>query len=262
MTTLHARTALITGSTSGIGLAVAQALAQEGCNIMINGFGEADAIAGLCRKIGDEHGVDIRHHGADMAQPDEIETCIADTLDAFGHIDILVNNAGVQHTAPVDEFPSGQWDRIIAINLSAAFHTARLALPAMRESGWGRIINMSSAHGLVGNLQRVAYISAKHGLMGLTKVIALETAEENITCNAICPGMVKTPLMDKLIGDYGAEHGLSDDAAAAAIMSVKQPSKKLIAPEHIGALAVFLCQPAGEQITGAALPIDGGWTVQ
>lgn len=262
MTSLGGKTALVTGSTSGIGKAIAVELAKAGCDIMLNGFGETAEIATQMEELTAAHGVTVRHHGADMAVPAEIESCIAETVETFGGIDILVNNAGIQVVSPLEDFPPEEWDRVIAINLSHAFHTTRLALPHMRKSGWGRIINMSSAHGLVGNLHRAAYISAKHGLMGLTKVTALETATENITCNAICPGMVKTPLVDRLVTNYGTEHGLDYDDAARAIMAVKQPSLSLIMPEDVGVLLVFLCSDAAAQITGAALPIDGGWTVQ
>ncbi len=262
MTNLSGKRALVTGSTSGIGKGVAAELAKAGCSIMLNGFGEAEEIAAQIGELSELHGVTVCHHGADMARPAEIETCITETVEAFGGIDILINNAGVQVVSPLEDFPPEEWDRVIAINLSHAFHTTRLALPHMRKSGWGRIVNMSSAHGLVGNLHRAAYISAKHGLMGLTKVTALETAIENITCNAICPGMVKTPMVDRLVENYGSEHGLEYDRAAQAIMAVKQPSLSLVMPEDVGVLAVFLCSDAAAQITGAALPIDGGWTVQ
>ncbi len=262
MTDLTGKSALVTGSTSGIGLGVARQLAAAGCNIMLNGFGTRVQIADLCTELATEHGISVSHHSADMAVKEEIAACIDETVGTFGGLDILVNNAGISANHPLESFPPEDWDRVIAINLSHAFHTTRLALPIMRKADWGRIINMSSAHGLVGNLLRAAYISAKHGLLGLTKVTALETATENISCNAICPGMVKTPLVDGLVAQYAGEHGLDFDAAAMEIMSIKQPSMTLIMPQDVGALAVFLCSDAAAQITGAALPIDGGWTAQ
>ena len=255
---LKGKTAIVTGSTSGIGLGIARALAGAGCDVMLNGFGEASAIEAERARIAREFGVRTAFNGADMAKPGEIEHMVEATTRELGRVDILVNNAGIQQTAPVERFPVERWDAVIAINLSAAFHAIRAAVPQMRERNWGRIINIASAHGL----EKAAYVTAKHGLVGLTKVVALETATTGITCNAICPGWVLTPLVEKQITDRAAREGIPIDRAKSELLGEKQPSHEFATPEQIGGLAVFLCSPAADQIRGAALPIDGGWTAQ
>jgi len=259
---LKGKVAVVTGSTSGIGLAMAEALAGAGANVVLNGFGDAAAIAASMDRIAAETGATLRHHGADMSKPEEIAAMIAFAEAELGGVDILVNNAGIQHTAPIAEFPPAMWEKIIAINLSSAFYGMQHALPAMRRRGWGRIINTASAHGLVASVNKAAYVAAKHGIIGLTKVAALETAEEPITVNAICPGWVRTPLVEKQIEALAERKGCSIEEAARDLLSEKQPSKSFVTPEQIGGLAVFLCSAAADQITGIALPIDGGWTAQ
>ena len=260
---LQGKAAVITGSTSGIGLAIAEALAAAGANVLVNGLvaspADDEAIAdSLARK----HGVKAIFHGADMRQPAQIAAMIDQAVETFGSVDILVNNAGIQHTAPTEEFPLEQWDAIIAINLSAAFHASRAALPHMQRRGWGRIINTASVHGLVASVHKAAYVAAKHGLVGLTKVIALENADKGVTCNAICPGWVDTPLIQQQIKDLATSEHISLDEGRRRLVGAKQPSQSFVQPEQIGALAVFLCSEAASQLTGAALPIDGGWTAQ
>lgn len=259
---LKGKVAVVTGSTSGIGLAMAEALAGAGADVVLNGFGDADAIAASMDRIAAETGVTLRHHGADMSRPEEIAAMIAFAEAELGGVDILINNAGIQHTAPIAEFPPAMWEKIIAINLSSAFYGMQHALPVMRRRGWGRIINTASAHGLVASVNKAAYVAAKHGIIGLTKVGALETAEEPITVNAICPGWVRTPLVEKQIEALAERNGCSIEQAARDLLSEKQPSKSFVTPEQIGGLAVFLCSAAADQITGIALPIDGGWTAQ
>jgi 3-hydroxybutyrate dehydrogenase len=259
---LSGRTALVTGSTSGIGLGIARALAAEGANIVFNGFGNADEIATLLSSTAREFGVRTVHHNADMSKPAEIEALFAYAAGQFGGIDVLVNNAGIQFVANVEDFPVEKWDAIIAINLTSAFHTTRLALPRMRQQNWGRIVNLASAHGLVGSAGKSAYVAAKHGLVGFTKVTALETAQTGITANAICPGFVLTPLVQKQVDDRAARDGLSNDAAKRALLADKQPSGDFVTPEQLGALAVFLCSEAAIQVRGAAWNVDGGWVAQ
>jgi 3-hydroxybutyrate dehydrogenase len=259
---LNGRTALVTGSTSGIGLGIARALAQAGCDIMLNGFGEAPAIECERKRIAGDFGVRAAFNAADLAAPAEIQALIETTTRELGQVDILVNNAGIQHTAPVESFPAAEWDAILAINLSANFHTIRAALPVMLQRGWGRIINLASTHGLVASVQKAAYVAAKHGVVGLTKVVALETARTGITCNAICPGWVMTPLVEKQIRDRAAREKISADQAKLELLAEKQPSQEFATPEQIGALTVFLCSEAAAQIRGVALPVDGGWTAQ
>lgn len=259
---LKGKVAVVTGSTSGIGLAMAEAMAGAGADVLLNGFGDADAIAATVAGMTKKYGVTIRHHGADMSKPDEIAAMIAYAESELGGVDILINNAGIQHTAPVDQFPPEKWEQIIAINLSSAFYGMHHALPIMRKRGWGRIINTASAHGLVASANKAAYVAAKHGIVGLTKVAALETAEEPITVNAICPGWVRTPLVEKQIEAMAERDGLSIEDAARKLLSEKQPSKNFVTPEQIGGLALFLTSDAAAQITGIALPIDGGWTAQ
>ena len=258
---LKNKSAIVTGSTSGIGLGIARALAAQGANIMLNGFGDAAAIAALAEEMR-ALGVQVRHSAADMSQPGQIAAMVAEATEAFGAVDILVNNAGIQHTAPVHAFPLDKWDQIMAINLSSNFHAIRAALPLMQQRGWGRIINIASVHGLVASVNKSAYVAAKHGVIGLTKAVALENARSGVTCNAICPGWVLTPLVQKQIDDLAGREGLSEDQARARLLGEKQPSQEFATPEQIGALAVFLCSPGADQIRGAALNMDGGWAAQ
>ncbi len=259
---LKGKTALVTGSTSGIGLATARALAEAGCDVMLNGFGEAAQIEKERSGLEKEFGIKARHSGADMAKPAEIGAMVTETEKEFGKLDILVNNAGIQHVANIEDFPTEKWDAVIAINLSSSFHTIRAAVPGMKQRKWGRIINIASAHGLVASAQKVAYVSAKHGLVGLTKVVALETANDGITCNAICPGWVLTPLVQKQIDDRAKASGKTVREEEIALLSEKQPMHKFTTPENIGALAVFLAGDAAASITGSTYSIDGGWTAQ
>ena len=258
MSTLKGKTALVTGSTSGIGLGMAVALAKQGANIMVNGFGEKDAAIAQIKS----YGVEVDYHGADMSKPAEIEELIQYTEKRFGSLDILVNNAGIQHTANIEDFPTEKWDAIIAINLSSAFHTTHHSLPGMKKRNWGRIINIASVHGLVASTQKSAYVAAKHGLVGLTKVTALENALTGITCNAICPGWVLTPLVQKQVDARAEREGISNDAAKQALVSEKQPSGEFVSPEQLGALAVFLCGQDASEIRGVAWNMDGGWAAQ
>lgn len=261
MALLAGKTALVTGSTSGIGLGVARALAREGANLVINGFGDAAAIDSVQNEL-QSLGVKTLYHAADMSRAAEIEAMMAAAARSFGKVDVLVNNAGIQHVAPVDQFPVERWDAIIAINLSAAFHTTRLALPAMRAANWGRIINVASVHGLVASADKSAYVAAKHGIVGLTKATALETATTGITCNAICPGWVLTPLVQKQVDARAARDGLDNDQAKRALLAEKQPSQEFVTPEQLGALAVFMCSEAASQMRGQSVAMDGGWTAQ
>ncbi|MBF8702329.1 3-hydroxybutyrate dehydrogenase [Pseudomonas putida] len=255
--TLKGKTALVTGSTSGIGLGIAQVLARAGANLVLNGFGDpAPALAELAR-----HGVKAVHHPADLSDLAQIEALFALAEREFGGVDILVNNAGIQHVAPVEQFPLESWDKIIALNLSAVFHGTRLALPGMRARNWGRIINIASVHGLVGSIGKAAYVAAKHGVVGLTKVVGLETATSNVTCNAICPGWVLTPLVQKQIDDRAANGG-DPLQAQHELLAEKQPSLAFVTPEHLGELVLFLCSEAGSQVRGAAWNVDGGWLAQ
>lgn len=259
---LKHKTAIITGSTSGIGLGIARALAAQSCNIVLNGFGNPSDIETIRAQIEQSNDVRAIHHSADLTQPDQIADLIATTVETFGGIDILCNNAGIQHTDPIDQFPAQKWDDILAVNLSAAFHAIRHALPCMKKTGWGRILNTASVHGLVASANKAAYVAAKHGLIGLTKVVALETAGTGITCNAICPGWAQTPLVETQIRARAKQLGADFAAGAKSLLSEKQPSGQFVQVEHIGQLAVFLCSDAAAQITGAALPIDGAWTAQ
>ncbi|WP_340115216.1 3-hydroxybutyrate dehydrogenase [Pelagibius sp. 7325] len=259
---LKGKTALVTGSTSGIGQGIAEALAAEGANVVLNGFGEAAAIEALRAQIAADNGVTVTYDGADMSKPAEIARMVKDAEGRFGAIDILVNNAGIQYVAPIEEFPDDRWDAVIAINLSSAFHATKAALPAMRKKGWGRVINIASAHGLAASANKSAYVAAKHGIVGLTKVTALETGGSGITCNAICPGWVLTPLVKKQIEDRAKTSGKSYEEEKLALVAEKTPSKDFSTPEQIGGLAVFLCSASADQITGAPLSIDGGWMAQ
>jgi 3-hydroxybutyrate dehydrogenase len=261
-TSLKGKTALVTGSTSGIGLGIAGALAAQGANIVFNGFGDPKEIETLQADISRQYDVKTGYHNADMSKPAEIEALIKYATDNFGAVDILVNNAGIQHVANIEDFPVEKWDAIIAINLSSAFHTSRLVLPAMKARNWGRIINIASAHGLVGSIQKSAYVASKHGIVGFTKVAALETAKTGITCNAICPGWVLTPLVQKQIEARAAQQGISIEEAKSALLGEKQPSGEFVTPEQLGALAVFLCSDAASQVRGAAWNMDGGWVAQ
>ena len=256
---LQGKCAIVTGSTSGIGLGIARALAGEGADLVVNGFAEADAVAEIRSAIEGDFGVRCVYHGADMAKPDEVAALVAEATSAFGKVDILVNNAGIQHTAPVEDFPPDRWDAIIAVNLSALFHAVRAVLPQMKARNWGRIINISSAHGLVASIHKVAYVAAKHGVIGLTKVVAMETAETGITCNAICPGWVRTPLAEWQIKALAEARGITFDEAVREMLAPRQPSKQFVTTEQIGKLAVFLCSDGADQMTGTSLPIDGGF---
>jgi 3-hydroxybutyrate dehydrogenase len=256
---LEGKTALVTGSTSGIGLAIAKTLAGKGANIVLNGFGEAAAIEALRAEIAGI-GVEVRYSPADMTRPAEIAAMVAGAEKEFGAIDILVNNAGIQHVAPVEEFPIEKWDAIIAINLSAAFHTIRAALPAMKKKKWGRIISTASAHALVASPYKAAYVTAKHGLAGLTKVVALEVATSGITVNAICPGYVWTPLVERQIPDTMKARGLTEEQVKRDVILAAQPTKEFVTAEEVAALALYLTSDAARSITGSLLPLDGGWT--
>jgi 3-hydroxybutyrate dehydrogenase len=257
---VRGKTALVTGSTSGIGQGIAEALAGAGANIVLNGFGRADDIEGLRERIAKEHGVAVRYDGADMSKPDAIEAMVKKAVSEFGAVDILVNNAGIQHVAPIDEFPVEKWDAIIAINLAAAFHTIRHALPRMKQRKWGRIINVASAHALVASPYKSAYVAAKHGIAGLTKTVALEVAELGITVNAICPGYVLTPLVEKQIPDTARARGITEEQVKRDVLLAAQPTKQFVTVEQIAGLATFLCSDTAASITGAVLPIEGGWT--
>ncbi|MBX3561200.1 MAG: 3-hydroxybutyrate dehydrogenase [Sphingomonas sp.] len=253
---LKGKTALVTGSTSGIGLAIAKALAAEGANIVINGFGDADAIEQERAALAEVHGATVRYNSADLTKADAIETMMAE----IGGVDILVNNAGMQHVAPVDEFPVDKWNLILALNLSAAFHTTRLAVPGMKQRGWGRIVNTASAHSLVASPNKSAYVAAKHGIAGLTKTVALEVAQAGITVNCISPGYVWTPLVENQIPDTMKTRGLTRDQVINDVLLAAQPTKRFVQPDQVAALAVFLCRDEAAQITGANLGMDGGWT--
>lgn len=255
---LAGKTALVTGSTSGIGLGIAMALARQGANVVLNGFGDAEGPKAQVAAFG----VKVAYHGADMSKPAEIEAMMSYAQQTFGRVDILVNNAGIQHVAKVEDFPVERWDAVIAINLTSAFHTSRLALPAMRAANWGRIINIASVHGLVGSAEKSAYVAAKHGIVGLTKVTALETATTGVTCNAICPGWVLTPLVQKQVDAKAAALGLSNEEATKRLLGEKEPSMQFTTPEELGELAVFFCSPAANNVRGVAWNMDGGWAAQ
>jgi 3-hydroxybutyrate dehydrogenase len=252
------KTALITGSTSGIGLGIAKALARQGASIVLNGFGDADGPQAEIRALGAK----VAYHGADMSKPSEIEAMMNFAADSFGQVDILVNNAGIQHVARIEAFPIDKWDAILAINLSSAFHATRLALPAMRKANWGRIINVASVHGLVASAEKSAYVAAKHGVVGLTKVTALENATTGVTCNAICPGWVLTPLVQKQVDAKASANGVSNEEAKKLLLGEKEPSMQFTTPEELGELAVFFCSPAGANVRGVAWNMDGGWVAQ
>jgi 3-hydroxybutyrate dehydrogenase len=257
---LDGKVAIITGSTSGIGLGIARAFASAGACVVINGFGKPEEIKRTLVTLQDGAGTRAIYSAADMTQPDEIAAMVRTTVETFDRLDILVNNAGIQHVSPIDTFPVEKWDAVIAIDLSSAFHTTRVALPEMRRLGGGRIINIASAHALVGSPFKAAYVAAKHGILGLTKVVALETAEESITCNAICPGYVWTPLVEAQIEGQAKSHGIPREQVIRDVLLAQQPNKRFATVEEIGALATFLASDAAASITGTALPVDGGWT--
>ena len=257
---LKGKTALVTGSTSGIGLGIALVLAKQGADVMLNGFGDADGALRQLREAAP--GVRVGYHGADMSKPAEIAALMAQAEAELGGVDILVNNAGIQHVSPVEDFPPERWDAIIAINLSSAFHTTRLAVPRMRQRNWGRIVNIASAHGLVASAGKSAYVAAKHGIVGFTKAVALETATTGITCNAICPGWVLTPLVQKQIDDRAAREGIPVAQAERDLLGEKQPSLQFTTPEQLGELTAFLCSDAAANVKGQAWAADGGWTAQ
>lgn len=259
---LKGKSAIVTGSTSGIGLGIAQALAAQGANIMLNGFGDPAEIEALRASLAGQYGVTVLYNGADLSKAEACVGLVRDAEARLGSADILVNNAGIQHVAPVEDFPPDRWDAVIAINLSSAFHTIRAALPGMKQRGWGRIVNIASAHGLVASPNKSAYVAAKHGLLGLTKVVALENAESPVTCNAICPGWVLTPLVQRQIDARASAEGVTVEMASRELLTEKQPSKRFATPEQIGGLAVFLCSDAAANMTGTSLPVDGGWTAQ
>lgn len=259
---LKGKTALVTGSTSGIGLGIARSLAAQGANIVFNGFGDRNEIQALQTAIEDEFGITTIYHHADMSKADEIESMMQFASSRFGGVDILVNNAGIQHVANIEDFPVEKWDAIIAINLTSSFHTTRLALPYMKQQNWGRIINLASVHGLVASAQKSAYVAAKHGLVGFTKTTALETAHTGITCNAICPGWVLTPLVQKQVDARAEKDHVDNEMAKKLLLAEKQPSGEFVTPEQLGALAVFFCSDAANQIRGVAWNMDGGWVAQ
>ena len=256
------RTAIITGSTSGIGLGIAEAYAAEGFNVMLNGFGDADEIEATRAALDAKASGTVAYHGADMTKPDEIADLVTQTEAQFGAVDVLVNNAGIQFVSPIEEFPIEKWDAIIAINLSSSFHTIRAALPGMKARGFGRIINVASAHGLVASPFKSAYVAAKHGILGLTKTIALEAAQHGVTVNAVCPGYVLTPLVEGQIPDTAKARGITEEEVKRDVLLAAQPTKEFVTTEQLGALCVFLASEAAASMTGTALPMDGGWTAQ
>jgi 3-hydroxybutyrate dehydrogenase len=262
MQMLKNKTAIVTGSTSGIGLGIARSLGAAGANLMLNGFGDAAQIEALRAGLAKEFGVKVGFSGADISKPEQIRAMVEQATKELGSVDILVNNAGIQHTAPVDEFPEDRWDAVISINLSSNFHAIKAVLPQMKARNWGRIVNIASVHGLVASKEKAAYVAAKHGVIGLTKTVALEMARTGITCNAICPGWVLTPLVQKQIDARAEREGLDGPEAERALLAEKQPSLRFTRPEDIGGAAVFLCSPAADNITGTTLTLDGGWTAR
>ena len=256
------KTALVTGSTSGIGLGIATAFAAQGANVILNGFGDAVEVNATASRLANDHQVNVLYDGADLSDQDAIEAMMARVLDRFGTVDILVNNAGIQFVAPIDEFPVGKWNAIVALNLTASFHTIRLALPAMKTNRWGRIINIASAHALVASPFKSAYVAAKHGIAGLTKTVALEVATHGITMNAICPGYVWTPLVERQVPDTARARGLTEQQVINDVLLHAQPTKQFVRVDEVAALALFLASDAAASITGTIIPIDGGWTAQ
>jgi 3-hydroxybutyrate dehydrogenase len=262
MSNLQGKNAIVTGSTSGIGHAIAEALAEAGANVMLNGFGKPDEIEAIRVGLESKTGVKVAYNGADMTKPAEIAAMADAARAAFGAVDIIVNNAGIQHVAPIEDFPIEKWDAIIAINLSSAFHLTRATFAAMKARKWGRIVNIASAHGLVASPFKSAYVAAKHGIVGLTKTVSLEGAEFGVTCNAICPGYVLTPLVEHQIPDQAKTHGITEAEVIRDIILAAQPTKQFVTTDQVRALALFLCSQEAAQITGASLSVDGGWTAQ
>lgn len=260
MNELTGKTAVLTGSTSGIGLGLARGFAQAGANVVLNGLGDSDEIEKIRAELDAKSDGAVVYNGADMTKPDEVEALVSDAIDRFGAVDILVNNAGIQHVSPVEEFPRDKWDMIIDINMNSAFHTARAAVPGMKARGWGRIINIASAHGLVASPFKSAYVTSKHGVVGMTKTIALEVAESGITCNAICPGYVLTPLVEAQIPDTAKARGMTEEQVKRDVLLDAQWTKKFVTVEQLAGVALFLCSDSADNITGVALPVDGGWT--
>jgi len=256
---LAGRTALVTGSTSGIGLGIARVLAAAGARVMLNGFGRPEDIAAARKAVAEAGGGEVPHSAADLSKPEEVRAMCAEAEHALGQVDILVNNAGIQFTSPVDSFPDDKWDAVIAINLSANFHAIKALLPGMKTRDWGRIVNIASIHGLVASPEKVAYVAAKHGVVGITKTVALEIAQSNVTCNAICPGFVRTPLAEKQVTALAEKHGISEEAALKDFLLSRQPSKRWVEVDEVARMALYLCGPGSGGINGAALSIDGGW---
>ena len=257
---LSGKSAIVTGSTSGIGLSIARKLAADGINVMLNGFGDANEIESIREEIANGHNIKVLYNPADMTKPDEIEQMVAQAESEFGGVDIVVNNAGIQYVAPVEEFPVAKWDAIIAINLSSAFHTTRAAVPVMKKNGWGRIVNIASAHALVASPFKSAYVAAKHGIAGLTKTVALEVAEHGITVNAVCPGYVMTPQVEKQIPEQAKARGITEQQVISDVLLAAQPTKRFVTVEELSDVVSFLCTDSAKSITGTTLPVDGGWT--
>jgi 3-hydroxybutyrate dehydrogenase len=259
---MRGKVAIVTGSTSGIGLGIAEAFAAQGAHVMLNGFGDAGEIESTRGKLASHFGVKVGYNGADMSKPGDIEKLVQATRSELGAVDVLVNNAGIQHVAPIEEFPPEKYEQILAINLNSAFYLIHHTMKAMKERGWGRILNIASAHGLVASPFKSAYVAAKHGIVGLTKTVALEGAEHGVTCNAICPGYVHTPLVDKQIADQAKARGISEDEVKKKVILEAQPTKQFVQVSEVASLAVYLCSDAAKNITGAALQIDGGWVAE
>lgn len=257
---LSGKSAIVTGSTSGIGLSIARKLAADGVNVILNGFGDVNEIESIREEIANGHNIKVLYNPADMTKPDEIEQMVAQAESEFGGVDIVVNNAGIQYVAPVEEFPVAKWDAIIAINLSSAFHTTRAAVPVMKKNGWGRIVNIASAHALVASPFKSAYVAAKHGIAGLTKTVALEVAEHGITVNAVCPGYVMTPLVEKQIPEQAKARGITEQQVISDVLLAAQPTKRFVTVEELSDVVSFLCTDSAKSITGTTLPVDGGWT--